>query len=190
MNADAFRSLLLQVLVWGALPLWILAGFGDWMCHRRTRIERLSGAPESAMHVGLYVLMVVPVVGGLYLEVDALVLAIMAACVAAHTVLAWVDTAYTRPRREITAVEQAFHPWLELLPVFALVVVGAWYADAWRAPDWALRVRAQPLPAWARYGVPLALLPGLLLTLEEWARCRRAAGAERVARSAPESTPG
>ena len=35
------------------LPLWLLAGLGDWLCHRRARIERTSGAPESGMHVVL-----------------------------------------------------------------------------------------------------------------------------------------
>jgi hypothetical protein len=173
MNGGGAASLLLHVLAWGALPLWLIAGFGDWWCHRRTRIEQQSGAPEAAMHVVLYAVTAVPVLLGLYFDVTALALAIMAACVAAHTALAWIDTAYTQPRRHISVLEQAFHPWLELLPVFALVVVVVLYADAWRAPEWLFRMRAQSLPTWASIGVPLALAPGALLTLEELVRCLR-----------------
>jgi hypothetical protein len=173
MSGGETRSLLLQVLAWGALPAWLIAGFGDWWCHRRSRIELASGAPEAAMHVVLYVLTLVPVLLGLYFDVTALVLVVMVACVAAHTVLAWIDTAYTQPRRHISVLEQAFHPWLELVPVFALVVVMVLYADAWRAAEWVLRPRPEPLPRWATVGVPLALLPGALLTLEELVRCRR-----------------
>jgi hypothetical protein len=172
MSEEPLRGALLQILLWGALPLWILAGLGDWLCHRWARIERRSGAPEAAMHVLLYVLTAGPVLLGLFFEATALVLAIMTAGVVAHTVLAWIDTAYTQPRRYITVVEQAMHPWLELLPVFALVIVAVLYADAWRAPEWDLLWR-KPLPAWLRFGVPLALLPGLVMTIEELVRCVR-----------------
>jgi hypothetical protein len=175
MSGGGVRSLLLQVLVWGALSSWLIAGFGDWWCHRRTRIESHSGAPEAAMHVVLYVLTAVPILLGLYCDITALLLVVMAACVAAHTALAWIDTAYTQPRRHISVLEQAFHPWLELVPVFALVIVMILYADAWRAPEWALRLRVESLPGWASVGVPLALLPGALLTLEELVRCLRKA---------------
>jgi hypothetical protein len=91
-------------------------------------------------------------------------------------VLAWIDTAYTQPRRTISVVEQAIHPWLELLPLFALVVIAVLHADAWRVSEWALRLRAEPLPAWLQYGVPGALVPGLVLTLEELVRCLRTNG--------------
>jgi hypothetical protein len=187
MSEGALRWLLLQILLWGALPAWILAGFGDWLCHRQACIERRSGAPEAVMHVVLYVLTAVPVLLGLFFDVTALVLVVMAACVVAHTGVAWIDTAFTQPRRHISAVEQAFHPWLELLPVFALIVVMALYADAWRAPEWVLRSRVPPLPAWIRIGVPLVLLPGLVLGLEELVRCSKVSAAERTpaARSVP-----
>jgi len=86
-------------------------------------------------------------------------------------VLAWIDTAYTQPRRYIGPLEQSLHPWLESLPVFALVVVGVLHADAWHSPGWTLQLRAAALPVWARIGIPLALLPGAVLTIEELVRC-------------------
>jgi hypothetical protein len=171
-SADELRWALLQILAWGALPLWIAAGFVDWLRHRHSRIERTSGAPEAAMHVVGYVLTAVPVLLGLYFEIDALVMLLMTVCVVVHLVLAWLDTGYTQSRRTIGAVEQAVHPFLELLPVFALVVVAAITADAWLAGGWTLRLRAVPLPRAATLTVTLALVPGFLLTLEEYLRCK------------------
>jgi hypothetical protein len=171
-SAGALRTLLLQMLVWGALPLWIAAGFVDWLRHRHSRIELTSGVPEAAMHVAGYLLTAVPVLLGLYCEINVLVLALMTVCVVAHLVLAWVDTGYTQPRRTIGAIEQAAHPFLELLPVFALAIVAGITAESWRAGGWDLQLRTVPLPRGATLGVTLALVPGFLLTLEELVRCK------------------
>lgn len=177
MSGGALRSVLWQILLWGALPLWILAGFVDWLRHRHSRIELTSGAPEAALHVVGYVLTALPVLLGLYFEIGALVLTLMGVCVVVHLVLAWIDTGYTQPRRTIGAVEQAAHPFLELLPVFAFAVVAALQLDAWlgasSAEAWMLRSRAEPLPRAVAVGVTLALIPGLVLTIEEYARCAR-----------------
>jgi len=173
MSESALRWLLWQILLWGALPLWILAGFVDWLRHRHSRISLTSGTPEAAMHVVAYLLTAVPVLLGLYFEIDALVLVVMAGCVVVHLLLGWIDTGYTHPRRTIGAVEQAVHPFLELLPVFALAIVAALSADAWLTPEWTLRARAEPLPRAVLIGVTLALVPGLVLMTEELARCWR-----------------
>ncbi|UYG07195.1 hypothetical protein [Halomonas sp. M4R1S46] len=44
------HSLLIQVLLYVFLPLWGIAGFVDWCCHRATRIEATSGLKESLVH--------------------------------------------------------------------------------------------------------------------------------------------
>lgn len=44
---DAIRFLLMCVIV----PLWLLVGLGDWLCHRLTHIERNAGAKESLLHL-------------------------------------------------------------------------------------------------------------------------------------------
>ena len=36
------------------LPLWIAAGFADYLCHRAARISENSGAQESALHLVQY----------------------------------------------------------------------------------------------------------------------------------------
>jgi hypothetical protein len=180
MSDAGMRALLLQILLWGALPLWILAGGVDWLRHRHSHIEVTSGAREAGLHVAEYVSTAVPVLLGLYLEIDALVLVVMGVCVAVHSVLGWVDTGYTQPRRVIGAVEQVAHPFLELMPLFAFAVVVALHAQVWSDSSdvdaWSLKTRVVPLPRGVALGVTLALVPGLLLALEELARCLRKTG--------------
>ena len=46
METDAARILLLYVV----LPAWVLAGFGDYLCHRALRIEHANGIRETVLH--------------------------------------------------------------------------------------------------------------------------------------------
>jgi hypothetical protein len=168
------RSLLIALLCL-TLPLWLLAGFGDWLCHRRTLIERTAGPRESALHLLLYLTIVVPLGLALFLEINALLLAFMAVGVLAHMAVSLWDTSYAQPRRHIAPLEQQLHSYLEMLPLFALALVAVLHWEAVREPAWTFSVREQPLPpAWS-WGVLLALAPGLLLILEELLRCQRAA---------------
>lgn len=75
MNAN---SILPAILLWVVLPFWLLAGLGDYFCHRRTRIEETSGAPESKLHIAQFVQIVVPTLMGLFLRINLPILAFMA----------------------------------------------------------------------------------------------------------------
>ena len=44
------NDLLINFLLFVLLPIWGIAGFCDWLCHRATRIESTSGLKESLMH--------------------------------------------------------------------------------------------------------------------------------------------
>ncbi len=171
---------LLTVLLALTLPLWLLAGMGDWLCHRRTLIERTSGARESVLHLALYLVIAVPVALGLFLEVNALLLVFMVLCVLTHSAIAFWDTSYSQPRRYISPVEQMIHSHLEMLPVFALALTITLNWDAVMEPRWALATREHPLPATWTTGVLLSLVPGLLLILEELARGLRARVTDEV----------
>ena len=166
------RSLLI-VLLCLTLPLWLLAGFGDWLCHRRALIERTSGPRESALHLLLYLLIAVPLALALFLEPNALLLALMAACVLAHMAVSLWDTSYAQPRRHISPLEQQIHSYLEMLPVFALALATVLHWEAVRDPAWAIPARAL-LPATWTWGVLLALCAGLLIIVEELVRGLRA----------------
>jgi hypothetical protein len=40
-----------NVLMYFVLPLWLAAGFADYLCHRAAHIKTTSGAKESLLHL-------------------------------------------------------------------------------------------------------------------------------------------
>ena len=176
---------LLVGLLFLTLPLWLLAGFGDWLCHRRSSIHRTSGPRESALHLLLYLLIAVPIVPALYLEIDAMLLAFMAVCVFAHMAVSLWDTSFAQPRRHISPLEQQVHSYLEMLPLFALALAIVLHWDAVSNPAWRWSLRKQPLPQVWTLGVLSALAAGLLMIVEELARCLHAARHDRAQRNTP-----
>ena len=62
--------------------LWIDAGLGDWICHRRTSIESTAGTRELALHALIMTEAGIPALPGLFVEVSAGVLAAtLAGCI-------------------------------------------------------------------------------------------------------------
>jgi hypothetical protein len=173
MNME-LREALWSVLGYGLLPLWLAAGAADWLCHRRTLIEKTSGARESALHLLLFLEIAVPVLLALWLEITALLLAIMAAGVLAHVVTSWCDTAFAQPRRHIAPIEQQVHGWLEMLPLFALILVALLHMQELTEPRWRLLLRNDPVPGPWRWVVILGFAGGLAFILEEWFRGMKA----------------
>ena len=94
-------TLLWKVLGYGVLPLWLSAGAADWLCHRRTSIERTSGPGESVFHAVLYLQIAIPVLLALYLEINAAMLLLFALAVLAHMGTSWWDTTFSQPKRHI-----------------------------------------------------------------------------------------
>ncbi|KAA0180602.1 diguanylate cyclase [Cupriavidus cauae] len=184
------------ILMYGLVPLWLVAGLGDWACHRRERIERNAGTYESALHLLMLAEVGVPVLLALFFEVNALVLAIMIVAVVVHAATAWWDVHYTYGRRVIGPTEQHMHGLLEVLPLsaVALVAVAHWpqalalFGLGDRAPDFSLTPKQPPLPGWYLAAVLAATaLCGVLPFVEEFYRCRRwrrEHGAEREQRAA------
>lgn len=148
--AQATSAFLLYVI----LPLWLLAGMADWAFHRATDIQRTSGAKESLIHLLMLAEMGVPVLAGLLLDINALVLVIMAVAFVVHEATALWDVSYAVTRRTVKPMEQHVHSFLEVLPFMALSFVGClhWpqaFAIVGLGPepaDWGLRLKAEPLP--------------------------------------------
>ena len=44
-------SLLINAMLYVFLPLWGIAGFADWCCHKATKIEVTSGVKESTKSI-------------------------------------------------------------------------------------------------------------------------------------------
>ena len=58
-------------------PAWSAAGFLDWLWHRQTKIETTSGQEESITHALMMVEVGVPILMGMFLEINAGVLGLM-----------------------------------------------------------------------------------------------------------------
>lgn len=180
---DATSRVLEQCLLWGLLPLWMLAGLADWACHRAERIEASAGLKESTLHLLMIGELGVGVLALLWLEVTAAVLVLLLAACVAHELTMWWDLRYASLKRIIPIVEQWVHgvqmalPWAGFVTLAivhreqALAVLGL----NERMPDWSLRWREPPLPAEVKAAVLVgAALLVVLPFLQEWQRCRQA----------------
>src|SRR5438552_8133692 len=101
-EADVLRS----VLMYFVLPLWLVAGFADYLCHRASHIATTAGAKESLIHLLMLTEMAIPVTAAMALEVNALVILIMMLCWALHEATAVWDVFYAYSKREVTPIEQ------------------------------------------------------------------------------------
>src|SRR5687767_3001197 len=146
------HALLVGFLTAVLYPLWLLAGFYDYICHRRTDIERTSGAAESRYHLAQFASLAVPLVCAALLEVTPLVFTILVLFVLMHTVLGVADVAYTQDRRYISPLEQFVHGFMSVLPVVAVGLVGIIHSSDILSSPWALRPKDAPIP-WRQMGL-------------------------------------
>jgi len=180
------RGLIVGVLLYFLFPIWLLAGVADYICHRRTSIERTSGVGESALHLLEAIEIGIPLVAALFFEINALVLSIMVASVVVHMLTALWDGLYTHRRREISPIEQHIHSHLEYLPMVAVLLVCLLYRDQLRALfsfdgvpiSFSLELKKQPIPCIYLVLVlaPVLLFQGTLLIeefLRTWRHTRR-----------------
>jgi hypothetical protein len=112
-----------SVLLYFILPLWLAAGFADYLCHRASRIELTSGYKESLIHLLMFAEVAIPLLAAIFLEINALVIAVMIVGFIVHQLTALWDVAYANDKRRVTPVEQQVHSFLELLPLTAMLIV-------------------------------------------------------------------
>lgn len=138
-------------LLFFILPLWIAAGFADYLNHRATRIEHTSGTREAVIHALMIVELGVPLLLALFFEINALILAIMLVALVIHEATGYWDLVYAhQSEREVRPFEQHVHSFLEVLPLMAVsfVVVLNWeqflalFGLGAAEPDFALRYKA------------------------------------------------
>jgi hypothetical protein len=177
--SDAIVLLLLYVM----LPLWVAAGLADYLCHRATSIETTTGAKESWFHLAGLTELGAALLLAMFFEINALVLAVMIACLIAHQVTIVWDVNYAYGRREIPPVEQHVHAALELLPFAAFLLILPLHWDQFCAlfgagpatADWSLVLRAEKLPmTYVLIALGSALLFDILPFVEELFRGLRA----------------
>jgi hypothetical protein len=167
------------VLMYFILPVWLAAGFADYLCHRATSIETTGGWRESLLHLLQLAEMAIPTLAAIFLEINALVIAAMIIFLIAHEATAIWDVGYAYGKREVTPLEQHVHSFLEMLPLMGLLVIITLHWQQFmslfgfgpEAPEFALRLKAPPLP-WLYVIIILflVLLFEVLPYLEEFIR--------------------
>jgi len=163
------------LLAYLAYLAWLAAGFGDFMCHRRTDLPHTSGLTESSLHLVQLALIGGGAVSMLAFEAGRAPALLLLALVLAHAVAGYLDTRSAFPKRVILPVEQHVHSVLDMAPPIALFL---WLAVHWQAVQagggFSLRQPALPLGIWGAVLLPaalLCLLPAVLEFRAAWA-CR------------------
>ena len=178
-EADVLRS----VLMYFVLPLWLVAGFADYLCHRASHIATTSGPKESLIHLLMLTEIGIAVTAAMTFEIDAAVIVLMIIVWAAHEATAVWDVTFAHHKREVTPIEQWVHGYLGVLPLLSLlmVVVLHWsqflalFGLGTEAPRFDIVWKDPPLP-WG-YVLPIisaTVLFEVLPYLEELARGVRA----------------
>ncbi len=116
-------QLLVNTLLYVFLPLWGVAGFADWCCHRATNIESTSGLKESLLHSLMGLQLGIPILLCLLFQVNVLVLMICFLAWLLHEIVAHLDVHYAAPRRHISIWEMHAHSYLASLPFYMLVMI-------------------------------------------------------------------
>lgn len=112
-----------DVLVYVVLPLWVVSGFLDYLCHRASHMESATGARESMVHWLMLVEVMLPLLLAVFFRINALVLALMLLCLVAHEITGYYDLKLAMATRKVTAFEHQVHSALEILPLAAILLV-------------------------------------------------------------------
>jgi hypothetical protein len=117
------NQLLINIILYVFLPLWGIAGFADWCCHRSTKIEHTSGLRETAVHSLMGIQMAAPILLCLLFKVNVMLLLICLAAWVAHEIAAHYDVHYAAPRRHISKWEMHAHNYLSTLPLYMMLLI-------------------------------------------------------------------
>jgi hypothetical protein len=159
-----------------------VAGLADWTCHRATRIERTSGLKESLLHLLMLGEVGVPILAGLFLQINAPVIGLMLGALVLHQVTSIWDVTYTTKHREIPPIEQHVHTYLEMIPMMATTFVSVLHWPKLQElfgrrgrRDMTIRLKEDPLPApYIAATLGAVAVFAILPFLEEALRCSRA----------------
>jgi hypothetical protein len=176
------RELTRKAIQFFILPIWMAAGAADWWQHRASDIQDTAGAKETLIHLLMLAEGGVPVMAGLLLEIDPLVLSVMIAGFFLHEATAMWDVSYAVTVREVKPAEQHAHSFLEMVPLMALVLVSLANWPQLKAlaglrvdPQKRLRLKKEPLgPAYVLGALGSMFVIDVLPYLEELLRDWRA----------------
>ncbi|TGS50197.1 diguanylate cyclase, partial [bacterium M00.F.Ca.ET.179.01.1.1] len=84
-----------------------------------------TGAKESLIHLLMFAEVGIPLLAAMFLEVNALVIAVMIVAFFVHEATAMWDVRYATTARTVGPIEQHVHSFLEMIPLMGLVIVVA-----------------------------------------------------------------
>lgn len=116
-------ELLVNLILYGLLPLWGITGFIDWYCHRSTGIERTSGLRESLVHSLMGIQLGIPILLCLLFQVNVLILLLCLVAFLCHEVVAHYDVHYSAPLRTISIWEVHVHNYMATIPLYLLMLI-------------------------------------------------------------------
>lgn len=179
------------VLLYFILPLWLAAGFSDYLCHRASNIEITSGYKESLIHLLMFSEVALPLLAAIFFEINALVIALMIAGFIAHQLTALWDVSFASDKRYVSPFEQQIHSLLEILPLagMLIVIILNWpqFLSLWglgaEAPRFQFVLKPDPLPwsyvtAFLSAVLVFELLPYLEELVRGWRSRKRAQPAD------------
>jgi hypothetical protein len=192
----ATSQVLRDLLMYFVLPVWLAAGFADYLCHRASHIESTSGWKESLLHLLQFSEMAVPILAALFFEISSGVILLMIVCLVLHQATAMWDVHYANRTREVKPIEQHVHSVLEMMPLTGLLLVIALHWQQFIAlfglapARFDLTLKAEPLPlAYIVTILGLTLLFEVLPYLEELLRGLRHRRADLSAIAADKPEP-
>lgn len=183
----AASPLIRHAIQYFLVPIWSAAGLADWWCHKRSAIESTTGSRETIMHLLMLGEAAVPVLLGLLLEINPLLLSAMIAAFFLHEATAMWDVDYAVTQRDVSPLEQHVHSFLELVPLAAVMLVSLLHWPQFKAlsglevaaPS-TLRLKRKPLAGAYIVGALAAMVAfGVLPYSEELWRDWRARWADR-----------
>jgi hypothetical protein len=114
-----------DILAYGVLPLWVICGFLDYLCHRASHVARANGMRESLIHWLMLVEVGLPLVLAVFFRINALLLSMMLVCLVAHEITGYFDLKLAMATRKVTVFEHQVHSLLEVLPLTAILLLMA-----------------------------------------------------------------
>ena len=111
------------ILLYFILPIWLLAGCADWLCHRAAHIATTTGAKESILHLLMFAEIGLPLLAAIFLQINAGIIALMIVAFFIHEATALWDVSCAVTARDVTPVEQHVHSFLEIIPLMAILFV-------------------------------------------------------------------
>lgn len=171
------------ILMYFILPVWLLAGCADWLCHRASHIETTTGAKESMLHLLMFAEIGVPLLAAIFLQINAGIIALMIAAFFVHEATALWDVSYAVTARNVTPIEQHIHSFLEMIPLMAILFIVSLHWGQFQAlfgfgsetARFDLNWKEEPLPATYVISIMAVILTFELIPyIEEFFRGLRA----------------